>query len=95
MAAQAHAAAGAASEVPARTEAAGGGGGVEADDAPAGTRDDDDDEAEGAVWETASLFEEILDDVAAFEYSGSGKSPTRSASSRMKLQHALRRHARN
>lgn len=30
---------------------------------------DDDDDVDGAVWETASLFEEILDDVAAFEYS--------------------------
>lgn len=91
MAAQAHAAAGAASEVvPARTEAVGGGGGgggggdgaaaaggsrgAEADDAPAGPKgEDDDDDVEGAVWETASLFEEILDDVAAFEYSGSSE----------------------
>lgn len=35
--------------------------------------DDDDDDDEGAVWETASLFEEILDDVAAFEYSTSSE----------------------
>lgn len=59
----------------AKAEAAGGGGASapgasaqEVDDAPA-IKDDDDDEAEGAVWETASLLEEILDDVAAFEYS--------------------------
>ncbi|KAF3043496.1 NAD-dependent histone deacetylase sir2 [Didymella heteroderae] len=96
MAAQAHTAAGAASEAavpaPVKTDAAGGGGGGgaaaaaggapgsahEADDAPAGPKadndndnDNDDDEVDGAVWETASLFEEILDDVAAFEYSGS------------------------
>ena len=42
------------------------------DDAPT-TRDDDDDDdeldADGAVWETASLFEDILDDVAALDYS--------------------------
>ncbi|KAF3053080.1 NAD-dependent histone deacetylase sir2 [Didymella keratinophila] len=73
MAAQAHTAAGAVSEVPATTEAAGGAGSAHqadgaGDDAPT---NDDDDEVEGAVWETASLFEEILDDVAAFEYSGS------------------------
>lgn len=88
MAAQAHTAAGAVSETVAlperaahvKAEAAGGGGGGgapgasahEADDAPAG-KDDDDDEVEGAVWETASLFEEILDDVAAFEYSSSSE----------------------
>ncbi|KAF3000232.1 NAD-dependent histone deacetylase sir2 [Curvularia kusanoi] len=29
--------------------------------------DDDQDDVEGAVWETASLFEEILDDVAALD----------------------------
>ena len=61
-----------------KAEASGGGGASapgasvqaqEGDDAPATTKDDDDDEVEGAVWETASLFEEILDDVAAFEYS--------------------------
>jgi hypothetical protein len=83
MAAQAHTAAGAASEAalpaPVKTEAAGGGGGGAAAAAAGGApgsaqgADDDDDEAEGAVWETASLFEEILDDVAAFEYSGSSK----------------------
>ena len=61
-----------------KAEASGGGGASapgasvqaqEGDDAPATTKDDDDEEVEGAVWETASLFEEILDDVAAFEYS--------------------------
>ncbi|KAL1654569.1 NAD-dependent histone deacetylase sir2 [Didymella pomorum] len=74
MAAQAHTAAGeAALPAPVKTEAVGGAGSAQqadgvGDDAPT---NDDDDEVEGAVWETASLFEEILDDVAAFEYSGS------------------------
>ena len=77
MAAQAHTAAGeAALPAPVQTEAVGGARSAReadgvGDDAP--TRDDDDDEVEGAVWETASLFEEILDDVAAFEYSGSSE----------------------
>jgi NAD-dependent histone deacetylase SIR2 len=30
------------------------------------------DEEEGGVWDSASLYEEILDDVEAFEYSADG-----------------------
>jgi hypothetical protein len=41
-------------------------------DAPA-PDDDDDDDDEGGVWDTASLYEEILDEVEAFEYSGNGE----------------------
>lgn len=40
-------------------------------DAPA--QEDSDDEDEGGVWETASLYEEILDEVEAFEYSDNGE----------------------
>lgn len=32
----------------------------------------DDDHDDGAMWETASLFEEILDEAEAFEYSANG-----------------------
>jgi NAD-dependent histone deacetylase SIR2 len=42
-------------------------------DAPAPDDDDDDDDDEGGVWDTASLYEEILDEVEAFEYSGNGE----------------------
>jgi NAD-dependent histone deacetylase SIR2 len=38
-------------------------------DAPAADKDEDD---EDGVWDTASLYEEILDEVEAFEYSGDG-----------------------
>jgi NAD-dependent histone deacetylase SIR2 len=41
-----------------------------ADDADAPAADNDDDD-EGGVWDTASLYEEILDEVEAFEYSSS------------------------
>jgi hypothetical protein len=41
------------------------------DDAPAPEKDEDD---EGALWDTASIYEEILDEVEAFEYSGNGAS---------------------
>ena len=78
MAAQAHAGAGAVQEGVALVEkgvkaeaSVGGAMGTsaqEADEDAAANKDDDDD-LDGAVWETASLFEEILDDVAAFEYS--------------------------
>jgi NAD+-dependent protein deacetylase SIR2 len=40
-------------------------------DAPAPEKDEDD---EGAMWDTASIYEEILDEVEAFEYSGNGTS---------------------
>jgi NAD-dependent histone deacetylase SIR2 len=39
------------------------------DDAPAPDQDDDD----GGVWDSASLYEEILDEVEAFEYSSDGE----------------------
>jgi NAD-dependent histone deacetylase SIR2 len=42
-------------------------------DAPAPDNDDDDDDDDGGVWDTASLYEEILDEVEAFEYSGNGE----------------------
>lgn len=44
------------------------------EDAPAADKDDDDDD--GGIWDTASLYEEILDEVEAFEYSGNGLSFT-------------------
>lgn len=34
--------------------------------------DDDDDHDDGPAWESASLYEEILDEVEAFEYSTNG-----------------------
>lgn len=40
------------------------------EDAPAPEHDDED----GGVWDSASLYEEILDEVEAFEYSNDGKS---------------------
>jgi NAD-dependent histone deacetylase SIR2 len=42
-------------------------------DAPAPDDEDDDDDDDGGVWDTASLYEEILDEVEAFEYSGNGE----------------------
>jgi NAD-dependent histone deacetylase SIR2 len=43
-------------------------------DAPApDDEDDDDDDDDGGVWDTASLYEEILDEVEAFEYSRNGE----------------------
>lgn len=39
------------------------------EDAPAPDNDDED----GGVWDSASLYEEILDEVEAFEYSNDGK----------------------
>lgn len=33
-----------------------------------------DDEDDGGAWDTASLYEEILDEVEAFEYSTNGSS---------------------
>jgi NAD-dependent histone deacetylase SIR2 len=41
------------------------------EDAPAPDNEDDD---EGGVWDTASLYEEILDEAEAFEYSANGES---------------------
>lgn len=40
------------------------------EDAPAPEHDDED----GGVWDSASLYEEILDEVEAFEYSSDGES---------------------
>jgi NAD-dependent histone deacetylase SIR2 len=40
------------------------------EDAPAPEQDDDD----GGAWDQASLYEEILDEVEAFEYSDDGES---------------------
>jgi NAD-dependent histone deacetylase SIR2 len=45
------------------------------EDAPAPEQDED----EGGVWDSASLYEEILDEVEAFEYSSDGESGLRSA----------------
>jgi NAD-dependent histone deacetylase SIR2 len=42
---------------------------VKDEDAPGADKDEDD---EDGVWDTASLYEEILDEVEAFEYSGNG-----------------------
>jgi NAD-dependent histone deacetylase SIR2 len=42
------------------------------DDAPAPDNDDDEDDDGGGVWDSASLYEEILDEVEAFEYAGNG-----------------------
>lgn len=36
-------------------------------------QDEHDDDEQGDVWESASLYEEILDEVEAFEYSNDGK----------------------
>jgi NAD-dependent histone deacetylase SIR2 len=41
---------------------------------PAPGKDDDDDDDEGGAWDTASLYEELLDEVEAFEYSANGES---------------------
>jgi NAD-dependent histone deacetylase SIR2 len=44
--------------------------------APAPEKDEDEDEGEGdegAAWDTVSLYEEILDEVEAFEYSANGE----------------------
>jgi NAD-dependent histone deacetylase SIR2 len=41
------------------------------EDAPAPDKDDDD---ETAAWESGSLYEEILDEADAFDYSGTGAS---------------------
>jgi NAD-dependent histone deacetylase SIR2 len=43
-------------------------------DAPAPDKDDDKDDDEGGAWDTASLYEEILDEVEAYEYSANGES---------------------
>lgn len=40
------------------------------EDAPPTDKDEDD---EGGAWDTASLYEEILDEVEAFEYSGNSR----------------------
>ena len=42
------------------------------EDAPAPAPEHDDED--GGVWDSASLYEEILDEVEAFEYSNDGKS---------------------
>jgi len=44
---------------------------VRDEDAHPPEKDEDDD---GGAWETASLYEEILDEVEAFEYSANGES---------------------
>jgi NAD-dependent histone deacetylase SIR2 len=44
-------------------------------DAPAPEQDD----YEGGVWDSASLYEEILDEVEAFEYSSDGECGLRCA----------------
>lgn len=44
---------------------------VKDEDAPPTDKDEDD---EGGAWDAASLYEEILDEVEAFEYSGNGAS---------------------
>lgn len=50
--------------------AAGGATKAKEEDAPA----PDQDEEDGGVWDSASLYEEILDEVEAFEYSSDGES---------------------
>lgn len=40
--------------------------------APDAAAADDDEGDEGGVWDSASLYEEILDEVEAFEYSADG-----------------------
>jgi hypothetical protein len=42
-------------------------------DAAAPAPDHDEDDDGGGAWDTASLYEEILDEVEAFEYSGNGE----------------------
>lgn len=42
---------------------------VQDENTPAADKDEDNDDG---VWDTASLYEEILDEVEAFEYSGNG-----------------------
>jgi NAD-dependent histone deacetylase SIR2 len=73
MAAQAHSAAPALDHQPtavaAHTEAEPAPGAAAVHDHAHAHDHDDDPDDDGAVWETASLFEDILDDVAAFEYS--------------------------
>ena len=49
------------------------------DHAPATGDDDDDGDGDGGMWDSASLYEEILDEVEAFEYSSDGESAPQSA----------------
>jgi NAD-dependent histone deacetylase SIR2 len=55
--------------------AAGGASKPKDEDAPAPEQDEED----GGVWDSASLYEEILDEVEAFEYSTDGESGLRCA----------------